>query len=94
MDNKKSMASILLIGGFLLLSASVAFRLISILRGVLNGDGIPFFDALYISIKAIIEVLMTALLIAIAWGWLLNVPKYKKYFLGIIIFVTTLNIAS
>lgn len=37
MDNKKNLASILLVGGFILLTTSIIFRFLSVVRGVFSG---------------------------------------------------------
>ena len=54
----------------------------------------PFFDALYVTLKVILEIVICSILISIAWGWLLNNPAYKLHFIVIVAVVTVLNILS
>lgn len=46
------------------------------------------------TLKVILEIVVCSILISIAWGWLLNNPDYKLYFISIVALVTVLNILS
>lgn len=94
LESRRNFASVLLCGGFILFSVAFAFKFFSVLWIMFSGESIPFFDALYVTLKVILEIVVCSILISIAWGWLLNNPDYKLYFILIVAVVTVLNIIS
>lgn len=94
LETRKNLASVLLCGGFVLFSIALAFRFFSLVTTMGSGEGVALFDALYVTLKVILEIVVCSILISIAWGWLLNNPEYKIHFASIVVLVTILNILS